>query len=466
MEEFVIICVWIFVFLFFALFEDTKKSKQDVTERNLNKTKKQYIEDLIKTKLITEVNLCTKKQISISLNNISTKEIKKFIGLEKPILEMNKRVMTLLATHLKTLHTKKIQTCYIDDYGIHIDNGWLTEKNYFIQQVILHDSILTKIQSKIEDYFEYLENQNKQLIEKTEDGLYEYWWQRYKIFRKWLTKLSSFPQYEESVHSVLQELGRTNIYAAFLSNINKTELKQHLDFNYHYNNQADWYTKLLYTEVTSVVNNDSEVFKKEKSNLFAVYSIFKHKNKIRFEYKKTIVSSDASNDTSIFVPYHLINFIPIKKGNDFFITSSYDFDPTKETYLNTLIDDALMFLDDNIVCSTNITNPFDYEKQIANILKDMGFNAYATKGSGDQGADVLATKNNVKFAIQCKMYSGPVGNKAVQEVNAARNFYNCDYAVVVTNATYTKSAHIAAKACNVILLHESQLDKLLDYITE
>lgn len=109
-------------------------------------------------------------------------------------------------------------------------------------------------------------------------------------------------------------------------------------------------------------------------------------------------------------------------------------------------------------------SPLDYEKQIAVRLKDLGFNAHATKASGDQGADVLADKQGIKFAIQCKMYSKPVGNKAVQEVNAARDYYKCDYGVVITNSSYTPAARKAANACGVILLNDNQLEKLLEYV--
>ena len=106
----------------------------------------------------------------------------------------------------------------------------------------------------------------------------------------------------------------------------------------------------------------------------------------------------------------------------------------------------------------------DYEKVITNKLKELGFNAKTTKASGDQGADVLADKGGVSFAIQCKLYSKPVGNKAVQEANAARDFYKKDYAVVVSNAGYTKSARTAANACDVILINDTQLEKLLEYV--
>ncbi len=107
--------------------------------------------------------------------------------------------------------------------------------------------------------------------------------------------------------------------------------------------------------------------------------------------------------------------------------------------------------------------PLDYERYVSDSLKNLGFTARTTKASGDQGADVLAEKNGVSFAIQCKMYSKPVGNKAVQEANAGRDFYKKDYGVVVSNAKFTKSAQQAASACGVILLNDNMLDKLLEY---
>lgn len=111
-------------------------------------------------------------------------------------------------------------------------------------------------------------------------------------------------------------------------------------------------------------------------------------------------------------------------------------------------------------------NPLEYEKYISECLAELGFDAHTTKASGDQGADVLAEKNGVSFAIQCKKYSSPVGNKAVQEANAGRDFYKCDYGVVVSNAGFTKSAKQAANACKIILLNDTRLEKLLEYTTD
>ena len=78
-------------------------------------------------------------------------------------------------------------------------------------------------------------------------------------------------------------------------------------------------------------------------------------------------------------------------------------------------------------------------------------------GSGDQGADVVAERNGRQMVVQCKRYSRPIGNKAVQEAAAARAYYRADLAAVVGTAPFTASAHDLAKATDVILTNEDGL---------
>ena len=113
---------------------------------------------------------------------------------------------------------------------------------------------------------------------------------------------------------------------------------------------------------------------------------------------------------------------------------------------------------------TGANSPLEYEQKIANKLQELGFIVRVTKASGDQGADIIAEKDGKSFAIQCKLYSSPVGNKAVQEAYAAATFYQKDKGVVVSNADFTKSARQLANTCEIILLNDYQLDHLLDYV--
>ena len=82
----------------------------------------------------------------------------------------------------------------------------------------------------------------------------------------------------------------------------------------------------------------------------------------------------------------------------------------------------------------------EFEEFIALLFKKMGYSSQVTKQSGDQGIDVIAIKNNTRIGIQAKCYSNAVGNAAIQEAVAGKNFYNCDKTVVVTNNYFTTAA--------------------------
>ena len=105
----------------------------------------------------------------------------------------------------------------------------------------------------------------------------------------------------------------------------------------------------------------------------------------------------------------------------------------------------------------------EFERFCAEILTENGFDrVYVTQGSGDQGVDVIAHKDGVKYAVQCKCHSSDIGNKAVQEVYAGKDFYDCHVGVVLTNRYFTKSAIELAKKNGVLLWDRK---KLLELIT-
>lgn len=106
---------------------------------------------------------------------------------------------------------------------------------------------------------------------------------------------------------------------------------------------------------------------------------------------------------------------------------------------------------------TSDTSPLDFEGMCAAILRNEGWSASTTKGSGDQGADVIATCDGMTLVLQCKLYTGAVGNKAVQEVIAARHFYSAELAAVVVSSSFTKSARQLAQASNVDIITYEEL---------
>lgn len=99
----------------------------------------------------------------------------------------------------------------------------------------------------------------------------------------------------------------------------------------------------------------------------------------------------------------------------------------------------------------------EYELFCKNILEANDWKVETTPVTGDQGADLVATYSDKRVVIQCKFYSSPVGNKAVQEAYAAKGFQQSDFAIVVSNADYTASARQLASTNDVFLLHHDQL---------
>lgn len=109
---------------------------------------------------------------------------------------------------------------------------------------------------------------------------------------------------------------------------------------------------------------------------------------------------------------------------------------------------------------SNVQNGYEFEEYVANLYKKLGYTIEeVTKKSGDQGADVIAYKNNIKYVIQVKFYNTPVGNKAVQEVAGAIGMYNANKGIVVTNNTFTQSAIELANANNIELVDGEKIEE-------
>lgn len=104
----------------------------------------------------------------------------------------------------------------------------------------------------------------------------------------------------------------------------------------------------------------------------------------------------------------------------------------------------------------------EFEYFCADVLRSNGFtNIEVTKGSGDQGIDILAEKDGIKYAIQCKCYNSDIGNKAVQEAFSGKTFYNCHVAVVMTNRYFTPAAKQLAEKNGVILWNRDKLNSMV-----
>ena len=105
----------------------------------------------------------------------------------------------------------------------------------------------------------------------------------------------------------------------------------------------------------------------------------------------------------------------------------------------------------------------EFEFYCADLLKDRGFSEVeVTSGSRDFGVDILAEKDGVTYAIQCKCYTSPVGVSAVQEVYAGRDYYDCMVGVVLTNQYFTEPAVDMAGKLQILLWDRGYLEEMIE----
>lgn len=106
-------------------------------------------------------------------------------------------------------------------------------------------------------------------------------------------------------------------------------------------------------------------------------------------------------------------------------------------------------------------NGHGFEGYAHKLFELLGYTVVRTSLTGDQGADLIISKDGTKTVVQAKKYEGNVSNKAIQEVVAAKNYYKAEKAMVVTNSSFTKGAMDLALANNVDLWDGEKLENIV-----
>ena len=199
--------------------------------------------------------------------------------------------------------------------------------------------------------------------------------------------------------------------------------------------------------------------------LFAIKGAAKLIDKVYY-YKpifgKSISEYDINNSVA-FTDAETILDEPIKKQKKTFERPSYD-------YLMLIAQE-----EENWRREQSGLKPIEYElKRIdsmdgtmfehwcVGLLLRSGFQkAELTGKSGDQGVDIVAEKDSIRYAIQCKCYSSPLGNTPVQEVLGGKAMYNCHVGVVMTNSTYTAGAVELAQKHGILLWDREALREMM-----
>jgi len=104
-------------------------------------------------------------------------------------------------------------------------------------------------------------------------------------------------------------------------------------------------------------------------------------------------------------------------------------------------------------------DPIVFEFLTAALFEQEGYKVKTTVASGDEGVDVLAVKRKglKKVVIQCKRYSGSVGQPTIRDLYGTMMHNRANAAYLVTTATITRQAHQWAKGKPIHLIDGYEL---------
>jgi len=103
----------------------------------------------------------------------------------------------------------------------------------------------------------------------------------------------------------------------------------------------------------------------------------------------------------------------------------------------------------------------EFERYVAAVLRGAGYRVGFTRATGDFGVDLIATKDGVRTAVQCKRQSRTVGGAAVQQVVAGAAVHGCTATMVVSNHRYTRAAQHLAEVHQCLLVDRIGLVRLV-----
>ena len=103
-----------------------------------------------------------------------------------------------------------------------------------------------------------------------------------------------------------------------------------------------------------------------------------------------------------------------------------------------------------------------FELSVVDLLQVLGYEDVERIGGFDEGADILATDEGERIAVQAKRHSTPVGISAVRRLIEGMKRCGCTKGLLITNSFFTEQAIELAEVCRIELWDRKVLSDLVE----
>lgn len=107
-------------------------------------------------------------------------------------------------------------------------------------------------------------------------------------------------------------------------------------------------------------------------------------------------------------------------------------------------------------------DPYEFEREVAELFEKHGFSTKVTKGSGDGGIDIFTTKDTKKGVIQCKRYKTKLGPAPIRDLFGVKIAGGYEDAFVVCPSGFSDNAFRFAKDNGVKLIGLKRIMEMVE----
>jgi len=97
-------------------------------------------------------------------------------------------------------------------------------------------------------------------------------------------------------------------------------------------------------------------------------------------------------------------------------------------------------------------SPQDFERAVAATFRARGYAVENRRFSGDHGVDLLVRRGRERAVVQCKRYSGTVGEPVLRDLYGAMAHEGANRGYVVTSGRFTEPARRWARGKRIVLV--------------
>jgi restriction endonuclease Mrr len=108
----------------------------------------------------------------------------------------------------------------------------------------------------------------------------------------------------------------------------------------------------------------------------------------------------------------------------------------------------------------------EFEQELGKLFMARGYHMQSTPRTGDEGVDLVVTKNGKTTVVQCKAQKARAGQPVVRDLYGSVFHFRADKAILACTGGFTKGVYEFVQGKPIILIDSSDIARVADAVPD